>query len=353
MSSNREGDFGRWPKGLMYGLQLMDSWLYDDSKPFIHLKFQAVYDELREGLSKDYFEALIRQYMIDNTHCSVYLLCPSKGLAARKEKALADKLAAYKASLSEEELEQLIAATVELKQYQSEPSPKEVLEMIPLLTIDDIRREAEPIENTEISEDGIQMLQHDIETNQIAYVDLLFDIRHIDADEVPYLGILSEVLGNMNTDHYTYQELTDEVNLYTGGLRTTVNIYGLQGKNAYKPKFELSGKALYGKVPKMFDLFEDILLHTHFDDEKRLKEILNQLKSRLEMSLMSNGHSAAVNRAMSYFSQGSWYKEMVEGIAFYQFLCGVLKDYDTKKSEVIAKLQKMVQKIFRKRISSG
>lgn len=345
---SREGDFGRWPKGLMYGLQLMDSWLYDDNKPFVHLKFQAVYDELREGLSKGYFEDLIRHYMIDNTHCSVYLLCPSKGLAARKEQALADQLAEYKASLSEEELEQLIAATEELKQYQSEPSPKEILEMIPLLTIDDIRKEAEPIYNKVLSEEGIAILQHEIETNRIAYVDLLFDISHIDAEEVPYLGILTEVLGNMNTDHYTYQELTDEVNLYTGGLRTAVNIYGLQGSDTYKPRFEMSGKVLYSKVPKMFELFEDILLHTHFDDEKRLKEILNQLKSRLEMGFMSNGHSTAVNRAMSYFNQGSWYKELVEGIAFYQFLCAILKDYDTRKTEIIHKLQTIGQKIFRK-----
>ena len=345
---SREGDFGRWPKGLMYGLQLMDSWLYDDSKPFVHLKFQAIYDELREGLSQNYFEGLIKQYMIDNTHCSLYLLCPSKGLAARKEQALADKLAEYKASLSEEEQEQLITATAELKQYQSEPSPKEILETIPLLTIDDIRREAEPIYNKELSEHEIPILQHEIETNGIAYVDMLFDIHHIAAEDVPYLGILTEVLGNMDTDHYTYQELTDEVNLYTGGLRTAVNIYGLQGQNAYKPRFELSGKVLYSKVSKLFELFEEILLHTHFDDEKRLKEILNQLKSRLEMGFMSNGHSTAVNRAMSYFSQGSWYKELVEGIAFYQFLCDTLKNYETRKVEVIRRLNSIGQKIFRK-----
>ena len=152
----------------------------------------------------------------------------------------------------------------------------------------------------------------------------------------------------MNIEHYTYQELTDEVNLYTGGLRTAVNIYGLQGSDTYKPRFEMSGKVLYSKVPKMFELFEDILLHTHFDDEKRLKEILNQLKSRLEMGFMSNGHSTAVNRAMSYFNQGSWYKELVEGIAFYQFLCAILKDYDTRKTEIIHKLQTIGQKIFRK-----
>lgn len=149
------------------------------NKPFVHLKFQAIYDELREGLSQNYFEGLIKQYMIDNTHCSLYLLCPSKGLAARKEQALADKLAKYKASLSEEEQEQLITATAELKQYQSEPSPKEILETIPLLTIDDIRREAEPIYNKELSEHEIPILQHEIRTNGIAYVDMLFDIHHI------------------------------------------------------------------------------------------------------------------------------------------------------------------------------
>ena len=113
---------------------------------------------------------------------------PSKGLAARKEQALADKLAEYKASLSEEEQEQLITATAELKQYQSEPSPKEILETIPLLTIDDIRREAEPIYNKELSEHEIPILQHEIETNGIAYVDMLFDIHHIAAEDVPYLA---------------------------------------------------------------------------------------------------------------------------------------------------------------------
>ena len=82
----------------------------------------------------------------------------------------------------------------------------------------------------------------------------------------------------------------------------------------------------------MFELFEDILLHTHFDDEKRLREILNQLKSRLEMGFMSNGHSTAVNRAMSYFNQGSWYKELVEGIAFYQSCVRYLKDYEHQKN---------------------
>lgn len=345
---SREGDFGRWPKGLMYGLQLIDSWLYDDDKPFIHLHFQQVYQMLREGLEQGYFEKLIQTYLIDNTHGSVYLLLPSRGLAARREQALEKQLQAHKDSLSEEELKALVEETAHLKAYQSEPSPKEVLEMIPLLTIDDIKKEAEPLYNKALDIDGVPAVHHDIPTNGIGYLIMLFDVSHIPAEEVPYLGILTEALGNMNTKRYSYQELTDEVNLHTGGLRTAVNVYNVHDCHVYRPFFEIGGKALYGKMEKVFELFEEILMHTDFEDDRRLKDILFQMKSRLEMGFMSNGHSTAVNRATSYFNQGAWFKELVEGIAFYRFICGILKNYEAEKAGLIEKLKAICGRIFRK-----
>ncbi len=43
----READFGSYPKGLMYGLQVLDSWLYDDRLPFIHIEANDTFAELR------------------------------------------------------------------------------------------------------------------------------------------------------------------------------------------------------------------------------------------------------------------------------------------------------------------
>ena len=37
----READFGSYPKGLMYGLQCFDSWLYDETDPMMHLKVRG------------------------------------------------------------------------------------------------------------------------------------------------------------------------------------------------------------------------------------------------------------------------------------------------------------------------
>ena len=46
----KESDFGSIPKGLMWGLDVMASWIYDDEKPFIHLETNKIFDELRKNI---------------------------------------------------------------------------------------------------------------------------------------------------------------------------------------------------------------------------------------------------------------------------------------------------------------
>ena len=50
------------------------------------------------------FEELIQKYILDNTHGAIVVVKPERGRTARLDKELEDKLFAYKASLSEEEL---------------------------------------------------------------------------------------------------------------------------------------------------------------------------------------------------------------------------------------------------------
>lgn len=140
----READFGSYPKGLIYGLQCMDSWLYDESEPFMHLEEGETFAFLRKQAESGsgYFEALVKTWLLDNPHASLVMISPKKGLTAENDKALEKKLADYKATLSEAELQELVERTAKLKEYQSEPSPKEDLEKIPLLTRADMKKEA-------------------------------------------------------------------------------------------------------------------------------------------------------------------------------------------------------------------
>ena len=126
----READFGQFPKGLLYGLQCMESWLFDDKKPFIHLECLDTFEYLRNQISTGYFEDLIRKYLLENKHGAVVVVAPQKGLNSAKEAALEKKLAEKKAAMSVEEIENLIAQTKHLHAYQEEPSPEEDLKKL-------------------------------------------------------------------------------------------------------------------------------------------------------------------------------------------------------------------------------
>lgn len=345
----RESDFGSYPKGLMYGLSMLDSWLYEDTLPFMHLETLETYQFLREQAESGYFETLIQNYMIDNSHVSMVTIEPERGLNARNEEKLSEKLKLYKDSLSEEEIASLIGATRHLKEYQEEPSSREDMEKIPMLKRLDMKKEAAPFLLSEKEYDGTKILFSNLFSNGILYLNLMFDIRRVTEEELPYLGILKAVLGYVDTGRYTYDELANEINLETGGMNCVISTYDHAKKEgAYEAKFEIRVKVLYHKLQKAMALLEEILLHSRMEDEKRLKEILSEVKSRLQMTLSSSGNMVSAARAMSYFSETARHNDLTLGIDFYRVVADYEEHFDEKKEELIRKLKDLVRLVFTK-----
>ena len=340
----READFGHFPKGLLYGIQCLDSWLYDDMRPFLHLEALDTYRFLKEQVNTDYFEQLIQKYLLDNKHASVVIIEPEKGLNAKNEAVLEKKLAEYKAGLSEEEIKKLVENTRHLKEYQETPSLKEDLEKIPMLARSDMKKEAALFYNTELSVKEVPVIHHDIFSNGIIYLTMLFDIAHIPAEDIPYLGVLKAVLGYVDTKNYSYADFSNEVNIHTGGIGSTIGVYpSVKEKDDYKVKFEVRTKALYDKLPEAVSLMEEMLFTSKLCDEKRLYEIIAELKSRLQVSISSAGHSVASTRAMTYFSKTAAYKDT---ITFYEVLCDLEAHFEERKEALIAKLKELTEAIF-------
>jgi Zn-dependent M16 (insulinase) family peptidase len=343
----READFGRYPKGLIYGLRVLSSWLYDDDLPFQNLKDTEIYDFLKKQIKTGYFEKLIKDYIINNNHAALVVLKPLAGLNKIRDDKMKEKLAAYKESLSKEELRNIINETKSLRKYQETPSTKEELETIPLLTRQDIEPNPQPIYNEENEVDGIRLVHHDIFTNEIAYFRLLFDIRDIPTELIPYMSLLSLVLGYVDTDNYSYLEYSNEVNIHTGGIYTNVISFSLKDNTKeFLPKFEIGSKVMYDKIPQSFRLIEEMLYHTQLKDYKRLKEIIDEVKSRMQMRFQSSGHTVAVNRAMSYYSEHAMFKELTEGISFYEFLEEITENYGQMKDTIISRLKDLMEMIF-------
>ena len=346
----READFGNYPRGLMYGLQLYDSWLYDEEKPFIHMEAIPTFEFLKSQVETGYFEDLIRTYLLDNTHGSIVIIRPEQGRTARMDRELAKKLQSYKDSLTPEEIQKLVQDTKELEEYQEEESAPEDLEKIPVLKREDISRDIAPVYNDEKEIGGVKMVHHNVETNGIGYVTLMFDLSGIKEEKLPYVGILQSVLGIIDTANYEYGELFNEINVHTGGIGTSLELYTDVTKvkeKEFRATFEMKGKALYPKMDVLLSMMREILMESKLDDEKRLKEILAMLKSRLQMSFLSSGHTTAALRSLSYTSPIAKFKDDTDGIGYYETVKAIEEDFEGHKEELIRSLKAIAAKIFR------
>lgn len=344
----READFSSYPKGLMYGLDILSSWLYDDTKPFCEVQLLEGFEFLKKALEEGYFEELIRKYLLDNTHGAVLSLVPEKGLAAKRDKELEEKLENYRKSLSDEELTRMVENTKALEAYQEAEEAPEALTCIPMLSREDIKKEITGLTNEEHHVENSLFLYHDVCTNGIGYADLLFEIHDFDVDTVHYLGLLKSVLGAVDTENYTYGELFNEVNARTGGIAYGIEVFDdAQDTDAFRAMFAVRGKALYPEMDFMFSMIREVLTTSKLDDTKRLYEIIARVRSRAQASLASAGHSTAVLRGASYASPMAAFQDEMAGIGYYQFIEKLEKDFDSCKDEIVKNLRKVMEEVLR------
>lgn len=342
----READYGSAPKGLMYGLQCMDSWLYDGD-PMMHLRYQETFDYLKKVVDDGYFEQLIREYLLDNPFEAFLIVSPKKNLTAMEEEKTAKKLAAYKASLSKEEIKQLVEQTQGLKEYQETPSPQSDLEKIPMLRREDISPEPEEILWEEKEAHGVKVIHHEMFTSGIGYLKVMFNTSSLPQEDLPYVGLLKSVLGYVNTKNYTYGDLTSEIHLNSGGVSFSMTAYpDFKNIGQFNGFFVANVRVLYEKVDFGFSILSEMFNRSVLEDEKRLGEVISETRSKSRMKLEGSCHSAAVTRSASYFSPISKFNDLTGGIGYYEFLEKLEKDYASHQQEVIAKLKEVMERLF-------
>ncbi|MBQ8945729.1 MAG: insulinase family protein [Lachnospiraceae bacterium] len=344
----READFGSYPKGLMIGLKALDSWLYDEEKPFVHVISNEVYSRLKEKVDTGYFEKLIRDRLIDNRHKAVVAVIPKPGLTGIRDKELAERLEEYKQSLSNEELKAIIDETHALAGYQESEDTPEALATIPMLRREDMRKTSEPFVYERTDSDGIETVYHDIFTNGIGYLRFSFRLKNIPEENWVYVGLLKNVLGMMDTDSHSYSDLYTQISLNTGGITPITDIY----VNAYDPDdftltFDFEAKALYDKLNCAIDLIKEIAHTTHLEDKTRLKEIIDETLSGLKAAMTSAGHALASNTAGGEFSMLDSTVNSINGVPFLRMLEKTSASYDEMYPETVEKLKETAGLIFR------
>ena len=357
--SYREADFATYPKGLIYGINALDTWLYDDTRPFDAYKRLAVYEELKEevrktekhrakgGKGKGYFEELIEKYFLNNTFSSLVVLKPERGLTKKQDKAVEEKLAAYKASLSEKEIKALVKSTADLKAFQEAPESPEALKKLPMLKRSDLKKKTRALSNKVKKVGGCDVVCHKAVTNGIGYLTLLFDAGAVHEDELSLLSFLRQVLGRLSTKSYTYQELDNEIGMHTGNIAAGLSLYDdPDDPDGYRLYLSLRMKAVYGEMKAGFKLIKEIMLSTDFSDTDRLRDLLNEIKLQTQMMIQSGGHVAAGTRANAYFASDAACRDLTSGIGFYKGLKRIEAEFNERPHLLGERLKLMAETLI-------
>ena len=338
---------GATPKGILYSLNSLTSWLYGGDV-FATFEYQRVLDKMQREMANGYFERLIQTTLLDNTHAAVITLAPEPGLGDRKDEALKEELAAYKASLSDEEVAALVEQTQQLLERQTTPDKEEDLAKLPKLSIEDIDREVKPLPLTvEAAEGKPTFLHYEDFTAGISYVKYYFDLSGVKTEDIPVVAFLTEVLGEVGTENFTDEALSTEIDFYTGGIGTNATVITESvADNIYYPKFTVSGKALSEYQPQLLSLIEEVVHRSNLDDVEKIKELLLNVKADLEMNFNYGSHVAALRRLESYYYEGAKYLQSLEGIDYYDFICDVVAGFDANPQAFIDRLKAVLETIL-------
>ncbi len=345
--SIKEADMGRYPKGLIFGTAALATWIYDDKNAFNQLKTNEVFKELREDMKTDYFEKLIEKYLLNNNHKSIVVLNPKKGLARKRDEELKEKMAKLKASLSHEELEEIIKQTKELKEYQSTPSTKEELMTIPMLELKDIDVEPEELKliADRSEENGIKYIYTNLFTNKISYLNIAYECK-LPIKYVPYVSVLKSLLSEMDTKNYSYSDLNSEINLNMGDFKISCGAYNDHGN--VRLTMDVRAKAFDDKIDKIYEIAREVIKYTDFSDDSRLKVLLEEIRSNVRNRIERSGDMVARSRACSYYSLPHYYEDSMSGIGFYFFMKDLLDNFDDKKEELKEILNMLCKVVFTK-----
>ncbi|MTV49990.1 insulinase family protein [Heliobacillus mobilis] len=322
-------------RGLLYNQLVLNSWM-NGGHPAALLKVEEALAKIKQGASSGYFEQFIEEHLLNNLYSSLVALKPVS--AAGKEEPL-------KTALTDAEKEILFRQQKELQDWQSKAKSSE---NIPRLTLKEINRQAQVLPLEERTEAGVKVLFHQLFTNGIAYVDLYFDTQDVPQTQLPYLYLLAEMLGNVSTDHRNYRMIDQELNEHTGGLAVVPDTFPHYKKGELiTPKLLVSISAVADQVPAALELLGDMAGHSRFDDERRLREILHQIRTHRESALYEAGESLALGRLQSFLSPAGQYDEQ-GGYSYSRFIVDLDDHFDTKVAEIRRNLKQVAQRALNK-----
>jgi Zn-dependent M16 (insulinase) family peptidase len=342
----RENNAGGFPRGLSLMLKSLNTWNYN-ADPLGLIAFEAPLQAVKkQARETGFFEKIIREQFIENTHRSTVVLVPDAEQAARTEAEEKGRLATARAGMDKTDLEQIVANTAHLLKMQSTPDSADDIATIPLLHRDDLDQKIRIVERGETKLHGATVLTHDLFTNGILYLDIGFDLHGLSQDDIPYAALLGSILLEMGTQTEDYVSLSQRIAKKTGGIHGTPCLSALEGSDTGLTRFFLRGKCMVGQTGELLDILHDVLLQPNFDNRERFKQIVLEHKSEMETALVPHGHAAVMTRLKAHYNEAHWASEQMGGVEGLFFIRKLVDDIEKDWPSIAQRMKKILKTLL-------
>ena len=341
----REEDYGSTPKGLIYASRLMKRWLHGED-PCDSLRLLSIMETLKKGSREGYFETLIEQIFLNNENKTFVVFTPEKGKAQKEAADFLFNMAERKAAMTEADFAEIKSDAEKLDLFQKQEDSPEILAQIPLLEISEIDEKPHlTLYQKEPLTSGKPFLFVPLESNGILYLKLMFDTSAVPQELLPYTGLLTDLLGKLDTENYSYQELATVKNQIFGSFSLHNNTYN-KDVSSYHAFITVKEKLLRQDLDAAISMTEEVLFHTKFDCVSSMKKIIKSAKIKGENELLNNSHYFAIFHGGSNLFPALRIEDITSGIRYYRFLCEIDAQLEKDPAPVIEKLKETATILF-------
>jgi len=333
----REKDSGGSTRGLAFMNTALDSWLYggDPAEGFRSAKLFAT---LRDKIASGGFEGCLKKCVLDNPHHAEVTLVPSTTLGAERAATQAQELAALKAKMSAGELARVRAEAKRLKEIQDAPNRPEDVAKLPRLDVSDIPLMGSVPKATVETVDGVTVIRPETGADGIFYLDLCFSLAGLTDAELLDLPLLTQVLGELATEHFSALDLRRELDGRLG--RSSFSCRSFERG----PQLIVHVSALETRKDDAVRLASEVALRTKFDDADAVGNLLLQERTRMEESVQTSGSGYAMTRAARGLSAAGRTSERFAGLEQLRHLQARCAAKDFAKTA--ARLSALAEKVF-------
>ena len=314
------------------------------------LHIHTLFEEIRRRNLEDphYLTGLIEKYLVGNNHFVRVVMVPDKELA--NEEFIEEKkaLEAIRIQLNEKERASINKKAEELAEFQKRQEEEEDVDVLPKISLKDdvsLTPRLYPLEQENIG--NIQVFRHCCFTNEIIYADIVFNLPAFDEKELPFVRLMTTLLGQMGCGERDYVQNLDYIQANTGGITAYLSLTTKsQDHKIFYPTLSIRGKSLHRKASQLFNLLRETATSTDFSDKKRIKEIILKQYTGLQSSLNQNALKYAINLACSGLDVHSKIINDLYGLEYFWMMKELAENFDDQIETLIAKLKTLQKKIF-------